>query len=358
MASLPIISQIYVVSTLVGSAFMALSVLVGHLPRAGALHGHGVGHGGQSVGHGGQSVGHGGQGVGHGGQSVGHGGQSVGHGGQGVGHGGQSVGHGGQSVGHGGQSVGHGGQSVGHGGQSIGHGGQSVGHGGQSIGHGGQSVGHGGQSVGHGGQSVITGRGDVASHGAAPGQSQLIPPEANSDLSMTLSPKLQASTGPLHIGIKEDSVVEFVLGLLNPFSIATFLAFFGVTGMLLSIALGFNALICLPIALFAGWLAVQVVVRTVAWMFFNMGVSSEARVDDLVGHMGEITVPISSGRTGQVTYIIQSKRYTSPAKSVDPNLELSKKTKVIICDIKDHVMYVDLWNDSFTDPMFDVTQEN
>jgi membrane protein implicated in regulation of membrane protease activity len=169
---------------------------------------------------------------------------------------------------------------------------------------------------------------------------------------------MQARTGHMHIGLKEEGVVEFILGILNPMSLATFAAFFGLTGMVLSLAVGLPPLFSLPISVFAGWLAVQIVLRTIGWLFANMGASSEARVEDLIGQLGEIIVPISHGRTGQVTYIIQSKRYTAPAKGLDPNLDIPKKTKVQICDIRDHVMYVEQWNDTFNDPALDLTSNS
>ena len=100
-------------------------------------------------------------------------------------------------------------------------------------------------------------------------------------------------------------------------------------------------------------MAVQTVVHSIAFLFEHMGSSSEARVEDLVGRMAEVTVPIGTGKIGEITYIIKSKRYSSPARSLDPELPLTKRAKVIISELQDHLMIVEPWTDTFIDPDFD-----
>jgi len=87
--------------------------------------------------------------------------------------------------------------------------------------------------------------------------------------------------------------------------------------------------------------------------FSRMYSSSAATENDLIGHMAEVTVPITIGRTGEVTYIVSSKRYTSPARAKNPELEIPKGTKVIIYDHLEKYVLVELWTDSFMDPAFD-----
>jgi hypothetical protein len=170
---------------------------------------------------------------------------------------------------------------------------------------------------------------------------------AQNDLGQSINLKLQAHTGHLHVGLEEHGVVEIVLSFLNPLSIATFLAFFGLTGMIAGIALHINPIVTFIAAVSCGWLAVQAVIHLIAWLFANMHVSTESRVADLVGQIAEINIPISNGRTGEITYIVGSKRLTAPAKSLIPNLEIARKTRVIICDVQNHVMLVDVWHDDF-----------
>jgi hypothetical protein len=281
------ISKLYVVSTFVGSIFMVISVLMGRLPR-----GHGAVH--------------------HGGGHAGH----TGH----AGHGGHAP-----QIGH---AASHGAAHAGAHSGGAHHPGADVG-----AGHGGQSA----QNVQHV-QSVR------AHQIALQNQST---PGAQNNLGQSISLELQARTGHLHVGLEENGVVEIILSFLNPLSIATFLAFFGLTGMVAGIALHINPLITFIAAVTCGWLAVQAVIHLIAWLFANMHVSTESRVADLIGQIAEINIPISSGRTGEITYIVGSKRLTAPAKSLVPDLEIPRKTRVIICDIQNHVMLVDVWHDDF-----------
>lgn len=172
-------------------------------------------------------------------------------------------------------------------------------------------------------------------------------PGAQNNLGQSISLELQARTGHLHVGLEEHGIVEIVLSFLNPLSIATFLAFFGITGMVAGIALHINPWITFAAAVTCGWLAVQAVIHLIAWLFANMHVSTESRVADLIGQIAEINIPISNGRTGEITYIVGSKRLTAPAKSLVPDIEIPRKARVIICDIQNHVMLVDVWHDDF-----------
>jgi membrane protein implicated in regulation of membrane protease activity len=160
----------------------------------------------------------------------------------------------------------------------------------------------------------------------------------------------------LHVETKEENIVQLILGLLNPLSIATFMTFFGLAGAILSLKLNTPAIISLPLAIFVGWVAVQVVVRLIAWLAQNMRSSSEAKIEDLVGRMAEVTVPISQGKTGEITYVINSKRYSSPAKSLKEGGALTKRTKVMICELNGPLLMVEPWTDTFIDPEFDSPQ--
>jgi len=180
-------------------------------------------------------------------------------------------------------------------------------------------------------------------------------PGTQNTLGQSISLKLQARTGHLHVGLEEHGIVEIILSFLNPLSIATFLAFFGITGMVAGIALHVNPWITFVAAVTCGWLAVQAVIHLIAWLFANMHVSTESRVADLIGQIAEVNIPISTGRTGEITYIVGSKRLTAPAKGLVPDLEIPRKTRVIICDIQNHVMFVDVWHDDFK---AQVTEEN
>ncbi|HEY9681165.1 MAG TPA: hypothetical protein V6C86_06270 [Oculatellaceae cyanobacterium] len=371
-ATFSIVSQVYIVSTIVGSGFMIVSTLLGRIPRHGSVHAgghvHGGGHGGGLL-HGGHDgaghglrIGH--SGGGHG--SVGHG-SAAGHGA--AAHGGAVGSHGGSGVaGHGagashGAAGGHGTAPGSHGSAPGSHGGAPGSHGGAPGNHGSAPGSHGGAhagSAGHGasGASVAVHSGTAgpaSGQGADIGNPMATTGPIVSEPAGIITRALSKVHG-LHVELKEESLLESLLGLLNPLSIATFLTFFGLTGVIVSIGFKLPEIVSLPLAGVAGWLAVQLVVHTIAWLFETMGSSSEARMEDLVGRMAEVTVPIGTGKVGEITYIIKSKRYASPAKAVDSTQPLTKRTKVMISEVQDHLMLVEPWTDSFIDPSFDSAQ--
>jgi membrane protein implicated in regulation of membrane protease activity len=298
---------------------MIVSTLLGRVHRHGGAHG--GGHGGGPSHGAGHGLGH--SGAGHG-LRIGH---SGGAHGAGAGHAGAAAGHNGAG---------------GHGAPSAGHSG-AVAHGASAAGHN-AGVGHGAAAAPAGGSSA-----DLANPLATTGP---IMTEPSGIITRALS-----NMHGLHVELKEESILESFLGLLNPLSIATFLTFFGLVGAIISIGFKLPAIVSLPVAAIAGWLAVHLVVGVIAWLFETMGSSSEARTEDLVGRMAEVTIPIAAGKIGEITYIIKSKRYASPARAVDPTLPLSKRTKVMISELQDHLLLVEPWTDSFIDPAFDSPQK-
>lgn len=298
---LSILTQTYIVCSAIGSIFLLICAAMGATHHGGAGHGNAAGHSGAGHGLGG----HGGAGnIGaHG--AGGH--ASIGHSAGGHAAGGHTAG------GHG--AAGHG--TAGHG--SSGH----------TSGGAHGAAAHG--STGDGGQ-------------AASGQSEILQ-----------AAQTQARTGPFHAPNRNERVspIESILGFFNPTVITTFLAFFGLTGLFLITCFPFLGLVTLAPALGAGFIAVKVMTTVMNYAFSRMYSSSAATLEDVLGHMAEVTVPITHGRTGEVTYIVASKRYTSPARATTPDLEIKKGTKVIIAEKGEKFMLVDLWTDSFMDPAFE-----
>ncbi len=296
---LPLITQIYIVCSAIGSLFLVMCAFMG------ATHHGGGGHSGSHVSGGGG--GH--AGIGHGGG--GH--TAIGHGGSGH--------------------------------TAIGH---SAGGGhGTAAGHsaaGSSAAGH--SAAGHSGTS--SGTHSAGGHGSTnAGANELL---------QIQSAQLQASTGPFHAPSREEEKggpVEALLSALNPTILTTFLAFFGLTGLFFISSFPILGWTTLVPAFIGGFVSVKVVTSVMNAAFARMFSSSAATENDLIGHMAEVTVPITIGRTGEVTYIVSSKRYTSPARARNPELEIPKGTKVIIYDHPEKYVLVELWTDSFIDPAFD-----
>jgi membrane protein implicated in regulation of membrane protease activity len=162
-------------------------------------------------------------------------------------------------------------------------------------------------------------------------------------------------TGPMHVPheMHRISPVEVFLSVFNPMRMAAFALFFGAGGRLLQLAFPWLGYFTLIFAVFAGVVGSNFMLWLVSFIFSKLHSSSLAIVENLIGHMAEVTVPIPAGKVGEITYIVESKRYTSAAKAVDPALAIAKGDRVMISDIENSVTYVEPWTDSFIDPAYD-----
>lgn len=289
MVTLDILGQVYAVSATVGTAFLALSILSGRIG-----HGHGTGH----------------SGFGH--HSAGHG-TAAGHGG-----------------------VAHGGHAAGHTSVRVGGIGQDATH---AAMHGAGAAHGGNHSIAHGHGHAVAG---------TSGNSQ-----SNTDNSWSGKDGASlARSGPfrlahIHSESKEEEWAQRIFCWINPFFLAIFFSFFGLTGLILTFAnksLGVLTLIpSIAIGLAANW----ILKAFIRWMFEKLESSSSAVVAELIGQPAAVSVPITPARIGEITYVVQSKRYNLPAKAVNSSAELQKGTRVMISDLSENIAYVEPWTDSF-----------
>jgi hypothetical protein len=148
------------------------------------------------------------------------------------------------------------------------------------------------------------------------------------------------------------SVTELLLNALNPMRIAGFVAFFGITGRLALIALPFLGMFSMVPAVVGGAFGAWLMLKLMTMLGSAM-TSSNLVVHNLVGHMGEITVPITEGRVGEMTCIVESKRYTYPARPAKSGVEFKKGSRVMIAEMRDGVSFVEPWTDTFIDPAYE-----
>ncbi|MBI4533286.1 MAG: hypothetical protein HY711_04995 [Candidatus Melainabacteria bacterium] len=162
------------------------------------------------------------------------------------------------------------------------------------------------------------------------------------------------STGPVQfIDHHRLNVWKLVLTLLSPMALATFLAFFGITGLLLAKLLPVSVVLTLPVAIVAGLLITSQVLRLLRLMVTKLEVSSIVKVQELIGHTAEVLITIEDARTGEITYVAGSKRLHAPAKAAKPDANLRRGSKVMIVDVKDGIFYVEPWQDYFLESTTD-----
>jgi membrane protein implicated in regulation of membrane protease activity len=141
--------------------------------------------------------------------------------------------------------------------------------------------------------------------------------------------------------------MSVIFELFNPMMLAVFLFYFGLTGLILHFQLPMLGAIGLVPAVIVGFIATRVLSVVMHFLFAKTEISSLAVVEELIGTAATVTVPVTPGKVGEITYIVQSKRFTSPAKAFVPTSEFKKGSKVMISEIKDNVMYIEPWTDSF-----------
>jgi hypothetical protein len=165
----------------------------------------------------------------------------------------------------------------------------------------------------------------------------------------------QSVTGPMHVPheIHRWSVVEVMLSIFNPMRMASFFLFFGAGGRLSQLAFPWLGYITIPIAIASGVIGSNIILKMFSFIYNRFQSSSLLIVDNLIGHMAEVSVPISAGKVGEITYIFESKRFTSAARAETDNLSYKKGDKVMIARIENSVTFVEPWTDSFIDPAFE-----
>lgn len=302
MAPLGVIGEIYIVSIAVGSIYLTVGLLLGQ------WHGHGNSTAG-SDGHGDLTAG----GHGPGEAAIDHGGSS---------------------------SLGHEPGGLNHGGSSLNHAISGPAHAGHPF----SPDSTGGHHLGSNSHATLMHSEASAGQHDAP-HLDLYPTGAHPQHS-------DAGGHPQVVQVIEKKAYKAgkaLLTLLSPMTLATFLAFFGISGLLcahLFPVLG--ALTLLP-AILTSMLITSQVLRLLRLMVHKMDVSSVVQAQEIIGRRGEILTPISSGRVGEVTYVIGSKRLNAPAKSAQPGYEFKLGDKVMISDFRDSIVYVEPYEDLLLD---------
>lgn len=152
--------------------------------------------------------------------------------------------------------------------------------------------------------------------------------------------------------------VKAVLRILSPFSIALFLAGFGVIGLALERlfpALGdYTALIALAL----GWIISRQVLYGMSWITSRMFVTTVPKSEEIIGQVAEVCLPISAGSLGEVKYKVHSTHLNAPARSAQPDLDFERGAKVLIKDMRDNIAYVEPLKDLVLEAHLDKTSHN
>jgi len=149
--------------------------------------------------------------------------------------------------------------------------------------------------------------------------------------------------GP-HVHVSHGGAGRAEAPLLNPVSLAAFLAWFGGVGYLLT---RFSAVwfgVGLGIALLSGVTGAGII-----YLFLSRVLMSERENLDpadysMIGVLGHISMPIREGGTGEIIYSLAGTRQTCGARSED-NSAVAKGSEVVVTRYDKGIAYVRLWTE-------------
>jgi len=143
----------------------------------------------------------------------------------------------------------------------------------------------------------------------------------------------------------ESDIVEkiffLLMGVFNPMSVSTCLFFFGLSGLTLTKVMpGLSQGSLLPAGVLGLILSVQMQ-KLLGMLAGKLESSALLSMEDAIGVLGEISVSIPSGRTGEVVFVLGQGKRNYSAKSNDGETAISRGAKVLIVDIEDNVVFVE-----------------
>jgi len=132
--------------------------------------------------------------------------------------------------------------------------------------------------------------------------------------------------------------------LLNPVSLAAFLAWFGGVGYLLSRFSAVWFVIGLGIALLSGITGAGIIYLFLSRVLMSENENLDPADYEMVGVLGHISMPIREGGTGEIIYSQGGTRQTCGARAEDGSA-VAKGTEVVVTRYEKGIAYVRLWTE-------------
>jgi membrane protein implicated in regulation of membrane protease activity len=110
---------------------------------------------------------------------------------------------------------------------------------------------------------------------------------------------------------------EVGLSPLSPITIATFITTFGGVGLIVSNLTTFSPILGLLISTVSGFALAGVMFLLYTRVLMAVQGSSEVRIGELVGQIGEVIAPIPGDQVGEIALVARGTRVRSPARSAD-----------------------------------------
>ncbi|MEP6905313.1 MAG: hypothetical protein ABI875_04470 [Gemmatimonadales bacterium] len=138
------------------------------------------------------------------------------------------------------------------------------------------------------------------------------------------------------------SVIRRPSATFNAPTAATFAIILGAAGYLLVTrsALGIPAVLGIAIAI-AIAATIGMITLIARWALPYSGMPTEA--DSIQGQLALVTIPITVGNPGEISFTLNGSRQTLAAESIQ-GLAISRDTDVVIDSVEDGVARVELWS--------------
>ena len=131
---------------------------------------------------------------------------------------------------------------------------------------------------------------------------------------------------------------ELSVSPLKPIVVTTFVTVFGGAGMICTIN-GLSQPAAALIALLSGSIAAFMLYRFIIIPLYRAQNTSAISQKRLRGALARITLPIKGGFFGKISYTVEGKTYSAPARSVD-NEDIEMGVPVVIINIEKNTFYV------------------
>ena len=132
--------------------------------------------------------------------------------------------------------------------------------------------------------------------------------------------------------------------LLNPVSLAAFLAWFGGVGYLLTRFSAVWFVVGLGIALLSGITGAGIIYLFLSRVLMSEEENLDPADYDMVGVLGHTSMPVRAGGTGEIIYSQEGTRRTCGARAED-GTAIAKGSEVVVTRYEKGIAYVRLWED-------------
>jgi membrane protein implicated in regulation of membrane protease activity len=147
------------------------------------------------------------------------------------------------------------------------------------------------------------------------------------------------------------------ISIINPVTLAAFLAWFGGLGYLLTRFSGLAFVAALSLSLVAGLVAAAIVFGFVAKVLTSEEESLDPADFDMVGVLGRVSIPIREGGTGELIYSQAGTRRVCGVRAENGSA-VAKGTEVVVTRYEKGIAYVRLWSELAGEDEAHTTAEN